>query len=134
VSVARADGFPLDDARHVGVFAAAKPRVLLLDGAAREVAVLGESYFLEAALRLAPPGESDADSPFQVTVAPYERGARLPDLRDVDVLVVANVAGFSPADAARVKAFLDRGGSAVVFGGGNLRPESAASYSAAGLS
>jgi hypothetical protein len=134
VSVAGEDGFPLDDARHVAVFAAAKPRVLLLDGAAREVAALGETYFLETALRLAPPGESDPESPFRVTVAPYEPGARLPDLRDVDVLVVANVAAFPPADAARVKAFLDRGGSAVVFGGNNLRPDGATGYAAAGLS
>jgi hypothetical protein len=134
VSVTGEDGFPLDDARHVAVFAAAKPRVLLLDGAAREVAALGETYFLETALRLAPPGESDADGPFRVTVAPYEPGARLPDLRDVDVLVVANVAGFPAGDAARGKSFLDRGGSAVVFGGNNLKPESAASYAAAGLS
>jgi hypothetical protein len=134
VSVAGEDGFPLDDARHVAVFAAAKPRVLILDGAAREVAALGETYFLETALRLAPPGESDTESPFRVTAAPYEPGARLPDLRDVDVLVVADVAGFPPADAARVKALLDRGGSAVVFGGNNLRPDAAATYAAAGLS
>src|SRR5437764_2223250 len=86
VAVDGGDGLPLDDARHVAVFAAAKPRVLLLDGAARAVAALGEAYFLETALRLAPPGESDPDSPFRVTVAPYDPGARLPDLRDVDVL------------------------------------------------
>jgi hypothetical protein len=134
VSVAGEDGFPLDDARHVAVFAAAKPRVLLLDGAAREVAALGEAYFLEAALRLTPTGESDPESPFRVSVAPYEPGARLPDLREVDVLVVANVAGFQSADAGRVKAFLDRGGAAVVFGGNNLRPDSTAGYAAAGLS
>jgi hypothetical protein len=133
VSIAGEDGFPLDDARHVAVFAAAKPRVLILDGAAREVAALGETYFLETALRLAAPGESDAESPFRVTVASYDPGARLPDLRDVDVLVAANVSDFPAADAGRVKAFLDRGGSAVVFGGNNLRPESAASYVAAGL-
>ena len=67
-------------------------------------------------------------------VFPYGADARLPDLREVDVLVAANVAGFPAADAARVRAFLDRGGSAVVFGGGNLGPASAASYAAAGLS
>jgi hypothetical protein len=52
----------------------------------------------------------------------------------VDVLVVADVAGFPPADAGRVKEFLDRGGSAVVFGGNNLRPDAAAGYAATGLS
>jgi hypothetical protein len=134
VSVDAGDGMPIDDARHVAVFAAAKPRVLLLDGAARDVAALGEAYFLEAALRLAPPGETVPDAPFQVIVFPYGPDARLPDLRDVDVLVVANVAGFAAGDAGRVRAFLDRGGSAVVFGGGNLTPGSAASYAAAGLS
>jgi hypothetical protein len=52
----------------------------------------------------------------------------------VDVLLTCNVAGFPGPDAAKVKAFLDRGGAAVVFGGGNLGPASAATYAAAGLS
>ena len=134
VSIAGDDGSPIDDARHVAVFAAAKPRVLLLDGAARDVAALGEAYFLESALRLAPPGETAPDAPFQMIVFPYGADARLPDLREVDVLVAANVAGFPAADAGRVRAFLDRGGSAVVFGGGNLGPGSGASYASAGLS
>lgn len=134
VSVAGEDDLPIDDARHVAVYAAARPRVLLLDGAARDVAALGEAYFLEAALRLAPPGEAVPDAPFRVNVFPYGPDARLPDLREVDVLVTANVAGFPGADAGRVRAFLDRGGSAVVFAGGNLGPTSAASYEAAGLS
>jgi hypothetical protein len=134
VSVAAEDELPFDNARHVALYAAAKPRVLLLDGASRDVAALGEAYFLEAALRLAPPGENVPDSPFRVNVFPYGADARVPDLGQVDVLVAANVAGFPPADAARVRAFLDRGGSAVVFGGSNLGPASAASYTAAGLS
>ncbi len=134
VSVAGQDGMSVDDTRHVALFAAAKPRVLLLDGAARDVAALGEAYFLEAALRLAPPGETAPDAPFRPIVFPYGSDARLPDLRDVDVLVAANVAGFPAGDVARVRAFLDRGGSAVVFGGGNVGPGSAASYANAGLS
>jgi hypothetical protein len=134
VSVAADDALPLDNVRHVALYAAAKPRVLLLDGASRDVAALGEAYFLEAALRLAPPGESVPDGPFQVMVLPYGADARVPDLGQVDVLVAANVSGFPVGDAARVRAFLDRGGSAVVFGGSNLGPASAASYAAAGLS
>ena len=125
VSVVGEDGFSVDDTRHVAVFAAAKPRVLLLDGAARDVAALGEAYFLERALGLAPPGETAPDAPFRLIVFPYSADARLPDLREVDVLVIANVAGFPAADSAKVRAFLDRGGSAVVFGGGNLTPREA---------
>jgi hypothetical protein len=134
VSVAADDELPLDNARHVALYAAAKPRVLLLDGAARDVAALGEAYFLEAALRLAPPGETVPDAPFRVNVFPYGPDARVPDLSQVDVLVAANVVGFPPADATKVKAFLDRGGSAVIFGGSNLGPAGTASYAAAGLS
>jgi hypothetical protein len=133
VSVESTDDVPIDNSRHVAVFAAAKPRVLLLDGAARDVAALGEAYFLEAALRLAPPGETVPDGPFRVSVFPYGPEARLPDLREIDVLVAANVGSFAGPDAGKVKAFLDRGGSAVVFGGGNLGPASTASYAAAGL-
>ncbi len=134
VTIAEDDALPLDNVRHVALYAAAQPRVLLLDGAARDVAALGEAYFLEAALRLAPPGETVPDGPFRVNVFPYGADARMPDLGQVDVLLVANVAGFPGSDAARVRSFLDRGGSAVVFGGGNLGPASAASYAAAGLS
>jgi Aerotolerance regulator N-terminal len=134
VSIDSNDALPIDNARHVALYSAAKPRVLLLDGASREVAALGEAYFLEAALRLAPPGETVPDAPFRVVVFPYGPEARLPDLGQVDVLVVANVAGFPGADAAKVRSFLDRGGSAVVFGGSNLGPASSASYAAAGLS
>lgn len=133
VSIDGADVMPIDDARHVAVYAAAKPRVLLLDGAARDVAALGEAYHLEAALRLAAPGEEAPDAPFRVIVFPYGADARLPDLREVDVLLLANVAGFPDFDARRVKSFLERGGSAVVFGGGNVGPGSSASYAAAGL-
>jgi hypothetical protein len=133
-SVVGEDGLPIDDARHVAVFSATKPRVLLLDGAARDVAALGEAYLLERALSLSPPGETAPDAPFRLNVFPYGPEARLPDLREVDVLVAANVAGFPGGDAARVRAFLDRGGSAVVFGGGNLSSASGASYAAAGLS
>jgi hypothetical protein len=85
-------------------------------------------------MRLAPPGETVPDAPFRAIVFPYGSDARVPDLGQVDVLVAANVAGFPAADAARVQAFLNRGGSAVVFGGSNLGPASAASYAAAGLS
>jgi hypothetical protein len=134
VSVAAEDELPLDNARHVALYAAARPRVLLLDGAARDVAALGEAYFLEAALRLAPPGENVPDAPFRLLVFPYGSDARVPDLGQVDVLIVANVGSFPAADAARVRAFLDRGGSAVVFGGSNVGPASLASYTAAGLS
>jgi hypothetical protein len=134
VSVAADDEMPLDDSRHVALYAAARPRVLLLDGAAREVAALGEAYFLETALRLAPPGETVPDAPFRIMVYPYGSDDRVPDLSQVDVLVAVNVAGFPAADAAKIRAFLDRGGSAVVFGGNNLASASTLSYAAAGLS
>jgi hypothetical protein len=134
VSITGNDVLSVDDARHVAIYAAAKPRVLLLDGGARDVAALGEAYFLEAALRLAPPGEAVPDAPFRLIVFPYGPEARLPDLKEVDVLVLANVGSFPASDASRIRGFLDRGGSAVVFGGGNLGPASAGSYSAAGLS
>jgi hypothetical protein len=134
LSVAVNDELPLDNARYLALYAAAKPSVLLLDGAARDVAALSEAYFLEAALRLAPPGESVPDAPFRVIVFPYGSDARVPDLGQVDVLVAANIGGFPASDAARVRAFLERGGSAVVFGGSNVGSDSAASYKAAGLS
>jgi hypothetical protein len=134
VSISGEDLMPIDDVRHVAVFSAARPRVLLLDGAARDVAALGEAYFLEAALRIAPLGESAPDAPFHLNVFPYGADARLPDLREVDVIVLANVGAITGADTVKVRAFLERGGSALVFGGGNVGPASVASYDTAGLS
>jgi hypothetical protein len=134
VSVSVDDELPLDNARYVALFAAARPRVLLLDGASREVAALGDAYFLEAALRLSPPGETVPDGPFRVIVFPYGPEARLPELGQADVLVVTNVGSFPAADAARVRAFLQSGGSALVFGGSNLGPAATVSYADAGLS
>jgi hypothetical protein len=137
VSVSADDELPLDNARHVALYAAAKPHVLLLDGASREVAALGDAYFLEAALKLSPPGELGGavpDGPFRVIVFPYGADTRLPDLGQVDVLVLANVGGFPAADAAKVRAFLQKGGSALVFGGSNFGVSASASYADAGLS
>src|SRR5439155_9359566 len=134
VSVSADDELPLDNTRHVALYAAAKPHVLLLDGASREVAALGDAYFLEAALKLSPPGETVPDGPFRVIVFPYAPDTRLPDLGQVDVLVLANVGGFPAADAAKVRAFVHKGGSAVVFGGSNLGPSASAGYADAGLS
>ena len=134
VSVDSDDALPLDNSRYVAIYAAAPLRILLLDGASGDVAALDEAYFLERALRVAPPGESVPDGVFQVNVSPYGAGARVPDLGQVDVLVAVNVGNFPPADATRIRAFLDRGGSAVVFGGSNLGPGSTASYAAANLS
>ncbi len=133
VSVTVKDALPLDNVRHVAVYVAQKPTVLMVDGAARNVAVLGEGYFLESALRLTAAGEPDADAPFRVVVLPYAGDVRLPDLGQVDVLVLANVADIRAADAAKVRAFLDRGGGVVVFGGNNLGPGSTPGYAAAGL-
>src|SRR5207302_10716716 len=105
VSVSADDELPLDNTRYVALYAAAKPRVLLLDGASREVAALGDAYFLEAALKLSPPGETVPDGPFRVIVFPYGPDARLPELGQVDVLVVTNVGRFPASDAAKIRVF-----------------------------
>src|SRR5262249_54621843 len=91
VSIAGDDGLPLDDSRHVAVFAAARPRVLLLDGAARDVAALGEAYFLEAALRLATSGRTAPRGAVNVVVFPYRPGPRLPALPGVGLPLAAPV-------------------------------------------
>jgi hypothetical protein len=133
VSVAVKDALPRDNSRHVAVYVAEKPRVLLVDGASRDVAVAGEAYFLEAALRLAASDDSDADGPFRVVVLPYAGDVQLPELGQVDVLILANVGDIRAADAAKIRAFLDRGGGTVVFGGNNLGTGSNPGYAAAGL-
>src|SRR4029077_2257773 len=84
------DDLPFDNQRFVGFLCAPPVGVLLADGDPRDVPQLAETYFLEMALRLAPPGQTFAESPFRPTLAALAEGSRLPDLAGQQVVVLAN--------------------------------------------
>ena len=67
-------------------------KVLVVDGQPHESPVLSETYFLEAALRLAPSGETFHNTPYDPTVVAGDGSAALPDFEDFDLVILANVA------------------------------------------
>jgi hypothetical protein len=127
------DDLPFDNRRHLAVLAAPRLPVLLVDGSGRTSSLLSETYFLEAALRLAPPGEIDPESPFAPTVLRWTEDARLPDLRETAVVVLADVPSLIDSDSRRLAEFVAAGGSLFVFCGENVAAGGYRSLESAGL-
>lgn len=133
VEIDAQDDLPFDNRRHFAVTAAPPEPVLLVDGAPHETPLLSETYFLEAALRLAPPGEVNPDSPYRPQTVILPAGAVLPDLESFEIVVLANV-GRLPAVAVRqLSRFVEEGGGLVVFCGENVRADAYATFESAGL-
>jgi hypothetical protein len=131
VSVQSEDDLPLDNQRHVAILAAQPYQVLIVDGRWSPSPVLCSTYFLEAALRLAPEGEVYAGSPFEPrTIASDER---LPDLEKYDAVVLSDAPDLAGPDARDLAAFVERGGGLIVFTGENLTAERIGPLQAAGL-
>jgi hypothetical protein len=126
------DELSFDNQRHVAVEVAPPLGVLLVDGAEAPARVLSETYYLEAALRLAGPGESFAEGPFQPREVRFADSG-LPPLEDIAVVVLANVGGLSSAEAARVADFVEAGGKLLVFTGENVTAESCETLQTSGL-
>jgi len=104
---------------------------LLVDGRSAATPLLAATYFLEAALRLAPPGETNAASPFEprrITATEI-----LPALDKFDCALLADVGGMSRGTAEQLKQFVQRGGGLLLFGGDNVTAESSAALVASGL-
>ncbi len=81
VEVTAADELPFDDRRFLAFQVAPPARVLVVDGDPGRASYESETYFLQAALRLAPTGEHYAKSPFDVQCGRSRRnhGAAGPD-------------------------------------------------------
>lgn len=131
VAVEANDDLPFDNRRHLAVMAAPRLRTVLLDGDHDSGPLLSETYFLETALRLAPPGQTDPESAFEPTVAAADG---LPDLSRADLVVLANVPNLTPADARRLGQFVARGGGLMVFTGDQVTADACAALADAGLS
>ena len=131
VAVEAEDDLPLDNLRHVALLASPPYQVLLMDGRANTSPVLSSTYFLEAALRLAPPGELYSASPFE----PRQllAGESLPNLDKYDVVVLSDVGDLSRRDCDRIAGQVERGGGLLVFCGENVTAERMKSLESAGL-
>jgi hypothetical protein len=131
VAVETEDDLPLDNHRHVALLASRPYQVLLVDGRSSPSPVLSSTYFLDAALRLAPPGELYPASPFEPRQ--LAAGETLPSLDKYDVVVLSSVGDLSRREADRIVGLVERGGGLFVFCGDNVTAERTKSLEAAGL-
>jgi hypothetical protein len=136
VEVGGGDDLPFDDRRWLAFEVRRPDRVLLIDGEPGPSIYGNETYYLETALRLKPPGDESTTSP-----TPYEptrlawggRGGTLPALSPFAVVALCNVADVSPAVAGSLRDFVASGGGLVVFTGDRVKPGENAAMEGAGL-
>lgn len=133
VMVEADDELRFDNRCHTAMLVAPPIEVLTIDGDPGDSPVMSETYFLEAALRLAPPGESFAESPYFTRVAACRNGSPLAEFGRAAVVVLANVAGLSESDAGRLVRFVEAGGGLLIFAGDRAGPETLAKLSLAGI-
>ncbi|HEX5445349.1 MAG TPA: BatA domain-containing protein, partial [Pirellulales bacterium] len=131
VRVETEDDLPQDNQRYLAIVASKPYQVLLVDGRSASSPALAATYFLEAALRLGPPGELDPSNSFE----PHRVSADdLPASFDrYDAVVLADVGELDARDAARLAKFVERGGGLLAFGGENVTPQRTTALASAGM-
>ncbi len=127
------DDLPFDDRRYLVINASPPPNVLLVDGAPGRTAFDSETYFLQAALRLAPTGEHYAKASFDPTVLAFTSRTSLPDLTKTTAVVLANVGEVSDTKAQRLSEFVKQGGGLLVFTGDQMLAQTTKSLVSEGL-
>jgi hypothetical protein len=132
VSVEAEDQLQFDNQRHFFVLAAPPQRVLLVDGARSDAPQLAATFYLEAALRLAPRGETFEESPFAPDLVRFADEG-LPPLDAFDQVVLADVGTISGPEASRLGQFVRGGGGLLVFTGEQMTAEACAALQAEGL-
>jgi hypothetical protein len=132
-SIELTDCLPFDDRRHLAFLVAPPIPVLVVDGDMERSGVTAESYFLEAAIRLAEPNKTFPASPFTAERVALSREAGLPDVRGFPLVVLANLPGLGSADARRLADYVSRGGGLLVFTGESVKAEGYAELQAAGV-
>jgi hypothetical protein len=128
ITVEVIDDMPFDNQRHLAIMSAPQYRVLVLDGDPNETSFLGETHFLQSALRLAPDGASYNDSPYFPEIS-----AGRESLVDFDVVLLANVAAIRDRDASRLRKFVEDGGGLICFCGDKTTRDGYAALKAEGL-
>jgi hypothetical protein len=133
VEAATGDELPFDDRRFLAISVAPASRVLLLDGNPGRAPYEAATYFLQAALRLAPTGERYAKSPFDPRTVALVGGGGAFDLDKIEAVVLADVDDLGGSDAQRLAQFVENGCGLVIFTGDRLQAGSAQNLVAAGL-
>jgi Aerotolerance regulator N-terminal len=128
------DDLPFDDRRYLAFSVTSAARVLLVDGDPGRSSLEAETYFLKAALRLAPDGETYEKSPFDPrSIDLFEARNGLPSLEKTAAVILANVADLPIDDAKVLAKYVEGGGGLVVFTGDRVTAEGSASLIEAGL-
>lgn len=111
------DDFPFDNKRWLAVRVAPPLATLIVDGQPNRIPQRSSAYFLETALRLAPPGEVAPERLFDPTLMAREDGTKWPDLKSFSLVVLANVPEVTPAEASRLAKWVQAGGGLLIFAG-----------------
>lgn len=117
------DDFPPDDRRWLAFEARSAETVLLVDGEPGPSVFGNETYYVEAALRLRPPGAGRSATPYDARRVARGGGSALPDLKGVSVVVACNVGDWTEGEASALREWVAAGGRLVLFGGRNVGPE-----------
>jgi hypothetical protein len=133
VSVEYDDDLPFDNQRFFAISATPAYRVLVVGSESDGAAITSETYFLNAALRLAEAGDSYSESPFAPTLVPYAADTSLPKVSEFDAVVLANVVDLSKADAEQLASFVRSGGGLLVFTGDRVTAKNSSTLTEAGL-
>ncbi|HZW30182.1 MAG TPA: BatA domain-containing protein [Isosphaeraceae bacterium] len=117
------DPLKLDDRRRLVVPVRESLNVLLVDGHFQSEPYKAETDYLAQALS---PTEAEGSpgqpSPLRVEVISESQLPRR-ELTPYDVVVLCNVAQFSPAEVSALEDYLKQGGGVVIFGGDQVLPE-----------
>lgn len=126
------DDLSFDNVRYTGVLVSPQKRVLILDGGEQRDRYR-ETWLLENALRLAPPGESYDESLFVARTHLLSDPAPIPPFGDYDLIVLSNMPAIEPAVADRLRRFVAAGGGLLVFSGDRVDDSSLKPLADAGL-
>ena len=111
------DDMKFDNRRWFAIPVARPLNTLIVDGQPNPLSQRSATYFLHAALRLAPPGEVAAERLFEPTLLPIAEGTRWPDLKGSSIVVLANLPSISSSDVSRLAKWVRAGGGLLVFAG-----------------
>ncbi len=109
------DALPLDDHRWLVVPVRESLNVLLVDGHFRSEPFQAETDYLAQAL--APTEESPGQPSMIRSEVVTEAQLKSAELARFDVVVLCNVAQFSPGEVAALEDYLMQGGGLIIFGG-----------------
>jgi hypothetical protein len=116
------DEMPFDDRRWLAFEARVAEGVLLVDGQPGATVYANETYYLESALRLRPPGAGTPVTPYEPRRIAWDGGSGWPDLGSTRVVVLANVNEVPSEVGSSLRRFVEEGGRLVIFAGSKLGP------------